>query len=65
MDDEGTRHYTREYLSRNDIERAEGSFVKWEVATRCRNWDAINDWTEKNGVGRDKYLSFAMDMDIE
>lgn len=65
LDNKGTKHYTQEYLNRNDVERAEGSFVKWEVSTRCRDWGAINDWTEKNGIDRDKYLEFAMDMGTE
>jgi hypothetical protein len=53
VDRKGLKHYTEEYLGRSMKERAQGSFVKWDVEARCHDWDAINDWIEKHRLDAD------------
>ncbi|KAL1952459.1 hypothetical protein VTO42DRAFT_5298 [Malbranchea cinnamomea] len=61
LDANGVKHYTEEYLSMSEEERVAGSFVKWEVKTQCRDWDAISDWVNKNKLQENKHLKKHME----
>jgi hypothetical protein len=45
-DEQGTKHYTEEYLSRNISQRAIGSHPHWDTDVQCRDFGPISDWMD-------------------